>query len=72
MMTAMSAAASPDITMGEMGRTVARIEHKLDQMVEDHEKRIRTIEKWMWGLAGLGGAGAASGVGALIQALASS
>ena len=55
--------------MGELNRTMKRIEGKLDAVTGDHETRIRGIEKWMWTLFGIGTTGAVSGMGALITGL---
>lgn len=35
-----------DMTPGELGRAVARIESKVDKILDDHEKRIRDLERW--------------------------
>ena len=55
------------MTMGELGRAIIRIERKLDGAMDDHEKRLRQLERWMWGAVAVGGAGLASGVGALFS-----
>ena len=57
------------VTLGEVGRAVIRIERKLDGLADDHETRLRAVERSLWAAAGLGGAGLASGLGALIQSL---
>lgn len=56
------------VTLGEVGRSVIRIERKLDELANDHERRLRTVERAIWISAGLGGAGTATGLSALIQA----
>jgi len=41
----------------EVSERTARIEEKLDSlghMVEDHEERIRSNERWRWGIPGAG------------------
>ncbi len=55
-----------EMTIGELGRTIARIEVKLERLVYDHEKRLRTLERWMWGAAGTGAVGAATGAAAFL------
>ena len=57
------------ITNAEIVRWLERIEAKLDKVTEDHEDRLRRLEKAVWISAGVGGAGVASGVGALLQAV---
>lgn len=57
------------VTLGEVARTVARIERKLDSELADHEQRLRQLERYMWGAIGTGAAGAASGIGALVTIL---
>lgn len=39
-----------DVTLGELGRSLARIEAKVDTVTGDHEKRLRNVEKWMYAL----------------------
>lgn len=39
-----------DITNAEMGRWLARIEAKLDKAIDDHERRLRQVERWVYGL----------------------
>ncbi len=39
-----------DLTMGEIGRTIVRIETKLDRMYGDHEGRLRRVEAWMYAI----------------------
>lgn len=39
-----------DVTNAEMGRWLARIEAKLDKAIDDHEHRLRTVERWVYGL----------------------
>lgn len=56
-------------TLGELGRSIKRIEDKLDAQMTDHEKRLRALEAWMWRLVGLSAAGIVSGVGAWVQAI---
>lgn len=37
-----------DVTLGEVVRLFTRIEQKLDTVTGDHERRLRTLEKWMY------------------------
>lgn len=37
-----------DYTIGEMARTLNRMDQRMERVVEDHEKRIRKLEKWMY------------------------
>lgn len=39
-----------DITNAEMGRWLERIEAKLDKAIDDHERRLRQVERWVYGL----------------------
>lgn len=55
------------IGIGELGRSLIRIERKLDGSLADHETRLRALERWMYVAIGSGAAGAAAGIGALIQ-----
>lgn len=34
------------MSLGEIGRSVARLESKMDRWLEDHEQRLRSCEKW--------------------------
>lgn len=41
----------------EISERTARMEEKLDTVVEtvnDHEERLRSTEKWRWGIPGAG------------------
>lgn len=57
------------MTNAELRRSLARIESKLDRVTDDHEVRLRKVERWVWTSVGLAAAGATSGVGALFSAL---
>jgi hypothetical protein len=35
-------------TIGEIGRTVLRLEFKLDEIARDHETRLRRTERWVY------------------------
>ncbi len=37
-----------DVTLGEIGRTLVRIEQRLDKLGDDHETRLRRVEKWVY------------------------
>jgi len=54
-----------DVTNAELARALVRIESKLDKMSEDHEARIRRLEKFVYVGLGLGSAGATSGLASL-------
>lgn len=58
---------SDEVTLAEIGRTVMRLEMKLDRTVEDHEGRLRYLERAVWLATGLGGAALASAIGTLLQ-----
>lgn len=58
-----------EVTNAELARLLVRIESKLDKVAEDHETRIRRIERFAYVSLGLAGAGATSGVGALLAAI---
>lgn len=60
---------SDEVTPAELGRSLARIEMKLDRAIDDHELRLRRLERWMWTAMGFGAVGAASGFGALMKAI---
>lgn len=37
-------------TIGEVGRTVLRLEAKIDGALADHENRLRRVERWVYAL----------------------
>lgn len=37
-------------TMGEIGRSLGRLEAKIDRSLEDHEQRLRRTERWVYAL----------------------
>lgn len=39
-----------DLSLGEIGRTVVRVEAKVDRALADHESRLRRVEAWMYAL----------------------
>lgn len=58
---------SDDLTLAEIGRTLLRLEASLDRVSNDHESRLRYLERAVWVATGLGGAALASAIGTLIQ-----
>lgn len=58
-----------EMTMGEVARTLARIEQKLDAITSDHEQRLRRVERYVWVMTGVGATGATTGVASLVQGL---
>lgn len=58
-----------DVTNAELARSLVRIESKLDKMSEDHEARIRRLEKFVYITIGLGSAGATSGIASLLAVI---
>lgn len=55
------------MTIAELGRLILRVEQKLDRVTDDHEGRLRNLEKAVWVATGLGGAAIASSIGALLN-----
>ena len=39
-----------DVTLGELRRTLARIELRQENMIHDHEVRLRRVERWVYGI----------------------
>lgn len=39
-----------DPTLGEIVRTLAKIEARLDRVMNDHEIRLRRVERWMYAI----------------------
>lgn len=62
--------AAETVTNDELSRSLVRIESKLDKSQEDHELRLRRVERAIYVSLGLAGAGTTSGLGALIAAIA--
>lgn len=58
-----------EVTNAELGRSLVRIEAKLDTVNIDHERRIRTLERWMYVNLGLAVAGATTGIGGLLAVI---
>jgi hypothetical protein len=61
--------AHDEVTNSELSRSLTRIELKLDKVSEDHEKRIRNVERMLYITLGLASAGATSGIGSFIAAM---
>lgn len=38
----------PDPTLAEIGRTLHKIEAKVDKILDDHELRLRKVERWVY------------------------
>lgn len=38
------------MTIAELGRAVARIENKVDKALDDHEFRLRGLERWRYAI----------------------
>lgn len=47
-MTAAMAGPGDPVSMGELQRTLARIEAGQARVVEDHEARLRRVERWVY------------------------
>lgn len=41
-------AAGEEPSLGEIARTLARLELKLDAVAGDHEDRLRKVERWVY------------------------
>lgn len=37
-----------DVSLGELGRSLQRIELRLDVVTGDHETRLRKVERWVY------------------------
>lgn len=57
------------VTNAELWRTLIRMEAKLDHIADDHEQRIRKMERYAYTSVGLACTGAVSGLSALLGAL---
>ena len=58
-------------TNAELARSLSRIEVKIDKVSDDHESRLRKVEKAVYMSLGLAGAGVASGIGTFITSILS-
>ena len=54
------------ITTAELTRWLRRVEHKLDMVTNDHEARLRRVERALYVSVGLAAAGATSGIAGLL------
>jgi len=39
-----------DVTLGEVGRSLQRIEARLETVTGDHESRLRKLEQWRYAI----------------------
>lgn len=60
---------SDELTLAEIGRTMMRLETKLDRAMDDLESRVRYLERAIWVATGLGSTALASAIGTLIQVI---
>jgi hypothetical protein len=58
-----------DVTSGELGRWLMRVEAMLDKVANDHETRLRRTERVMYVTIGLAIAAGASGVSSILVQL---
>lgn len=58
-----------EVTNSELSRSLERIESKLDKVADDHEKRLRAVERTLYITLGLASAGVTSGVGTFIASM---
>lgn len=56
-----------DVTNGELARALIRIESKLDKVSDDHENRLRRIERISYIALGLAVTGASTGFSSLVS-----
>ncbi|HEX6969407.1 MAG TPA: hypothetical protein VF174_11450 [Micromonosporaceae bacterium] len=57
-----------EISNAELSRWLTRVEAKLDKALEDHERRLRRLERLSYVGMGVAAAGGLSGVSALLSA----
>lgn len=55
--------------LGGIERQLARIENKLDKITDDHERRIRSLERSIYVAGGIALTGSATGVVSLLNLL---
>jgi hypothetical protein len=65
--SAMGSMVEDDVTLGELGRSLARIEARLDLITGDHERRLRDLEKWKYALPPTVAVAAASVIAAIFR-----
>lgn len=56
-----------EVTLGEVVRSLTRIEARLDSKMDDHERRLRDLEKWKYALPPTVAIAAASVIAAIFQ-----
>lgn len=39
---------SEQVTLGEIGRKIDDLGSRIDKVLDDHETRLRSVEKWMY------------------------
>ena len=44
----MPLSSSEDFTMGEISRTMTRMDARMERVIDDHEARLRRVERWMY------------------------
>lgn len=54
------------VSNAELARLIVRMEQKVEHVYTDHEVRLRRLERIIWTMSGLAGAGAATGASALL------
>ena len=54
-------------TIGEVLRAVTRLEARLDKVLDDHEQRLRRVERWVYAVPPTLLLAAASVLGALMR-----
>lgn len=58
-----------EITNAELMRWLTRIERKIDDVIGDHEHRLRRVERVMYMTAGIALAGMGTGASSLIYTI---
>lgn len=53
------------VSNAELARLIVRMEQSLDRLSQDHEDRLRRLERILWTMTGIASAGALSGISAL-------
>lgn len=56
-----------EISNAELARWMHRIEQALAKIVDDHEQRLRTVERRLWIMTGVASAGVVTSVGAVLD-----
>lgn len=55
--------------MTSIERQLERIELKLDKAIDDHERRLRALERWVYIASGLALTGTGTGIASLFSIL---